>query len=302
VRRERSSCGGFVRKKLFLFVLVALAVSPCLAQYNFKVVDFPGATQTNIFAIDDLGKYVGAWYDSNANGHAMYFDGKTLATLDPNGPIGTAPQSYAYSLNNVGQISGGFIGPDNNYHGFIYRNGKITQVDFPGGNNTQAYGVNDLGDVIGVYQDSNSQYHAFTLINGHYKNADLPGGLLTVPFSVSDRQIVVGQYANVAHTIGHGFFEIPGGKFTLYDAPGAQANSTYFISVNFWNQILGTYETPSNDFQNFLLVNGKLKLFNLPDSFQASFVSAQTINDWGVIVGYYNDANGLGHGFIAQPE
>lgn len=291
-----------MKKKLFLFLLVALSVSPCLAQYKFSVVDFPGAAQTNIFAVDDLGKYVGAWYDSDVAGHAMYFDGKNLASLDPNGPIGTAPQSYAYSLNNLGQIAGGFIGPDNNYHGFIFRNGKITQIDFPGGNNTQAYGVNDLGQVIGVYQDSNAAFHAFTLIGGQYKNADLPGGLLTVPFSISDRSVVVGQYRTVAHTIGHGYLELPGGKFATYDAPGAQANSTYFISVNFWNQILGAYETPSGDFQNFLLANGKLKLFNVPDSFQATFVSAQTINDFGVIVGYYNDANNLAHGFIARPE
>jgi probable HAF family extracellular repeat protein len=291
-----------VKKVQLLFLLTALAVSPCLAQYKFTVVDFPGATQTNIFAVDDLGKYVGAWYDANSNGHAMYFDGKTLASLDPNGPIGTAPQSFAFSLNNVGQIAGGFIGPDNNFHGFIFCSGKITQIDFPGGNNTQAFGVNDLGQVIGIYKDANSKTHAFTLIAGQYKNADLPGGLLTVPFSISDRGIIVGQFSNVAHTIGHGYFEIPGGKFTLYDAPGAAPNSTFFISVNVLNQILGAYETPSSDFQNFLLTNGKLKLFNVPDSFQATSVSAQTINDFGVIVGFYNDANNLAHGFIARPQ
>jgi hypothetical protein len=43
-------------------------------------------------------------------------------------------------------------------------------------------------------------------------------------------------------------------------------------------------------------------LFELPARFGAIFVSAQTVNDKDEIVGYYQDATGAFHGFLAVPE
>ena len=40
--------------------------------------------------------------------------------------------------------------------------------------------------------------------------------------------------------------------------------------------------------------------FDLPASFGAVYVSAQTINDLEDIVGYYFDANFVAHGFVAK--
>jgi hypothetical protein len=39
--------------------------------------------------------------------------------------------------------------------------------------------------------------------------------------------------------------------------------------------------------------------FDLPARFGASFVSAQTVNDLDEIVGYYQDASSVPHGFVA---
>jgi len=289
-------------KKLLLSVAaLTLLVAPCLAQYTFTAVNYPGASNTQIFAVNNAGRYVGAFYDAQVNGHAMYFDGKTLSALDPNGVIGTAPQSFAFSLNNRGDIAGSYTDASGASHGYLYNHGRITDIEFPGGFNTQAYGVNDLRQVIGVFTDSAKAPHAFLLRKGVYKQIDLPNGLQTVPFSINDSTKIVGQFVNVAQTTGHGFLRLKDGESTLYDAPHAAPNSTYLISINNLNQIVGFYNDNAGKYHNFLLDHKKLTQLKIPGSFQASFASFQTINDSDEIVGYYNDAKNVAHGFVATP-
>jgi probable HAF family extracellular repeat protein len=288
-------------KRLLLSITVlTLVVAPCLAQYTFKAVNYPGASNTQIFAVNNASHYVGAFYDAQVNGHAMYFDGKTLAALDPSGVIGTAPNSFAFSLNNRGDIAGSYTDASGSYHGYLYNHGKITDIEFPGGFNTQAFGVNDLRQVIGVFTDSAKAPHAFLLRRGVYKQIDLPNGIQTVPFSINDSTEIVGQFVNVAKTTGHGYLQIKSGKFTLYDAPHAAPNSTYLISINNRNQIVGFYFDKAGMYHNILLHGKNLTQLKVPNSFQASFASFQTINDSGEIVGYYNDAQQVAHGFVAK--
>jgi probable HAF family extracellular repeat protein len=289
-----------MKKLLLSITAITLLVAPCLAQYKFTAVNYPGASNTQIFAVNNAGQYVGAFYDAQVNGHAMYFDEKTLSALDPNGVIGTAPNSFAFSLNNRGDIAGSYTDPSGASHGYLYNHGKITDIEFPGGFNTQAFGVNDLRQVIGVFTDSAKAPHAFFLRDGVYKQIDLPDGLQTVPFSINNSTMIVGQFVNVAKTTGHGYLQLKNGKFTLYDAPHAAANSTYLISINNRNQIVGFYSDKVKNFHNFLLQDKKPTQLVVPKSFKASFASFQTINDSDEIVGYYNDAQQVAHGFVAK--
>jgi len=288
-------------KQLLLRILaLALLAGSCWAQYNFTTVNYPGASNTQVFAVNDLGQYAGAFYDAQVNGHAMYFDGETLAALDANGVVGTAPTSFAFSLNNRGDIAGSYTDSSGSFHGYLYNNGTITAIEFPGGFNSQAFGVNDLRQVIGVFTDASGNPHAFLLCNGAYKQIDLPGGVDTVPFSINDFTEIVGQFVNVSGTLGHGYLQIKNGKFTIYDAPGAAANSTYLISINNLTQIIGFYNDSAGNYHNFLLKGEKFIPLNVPSSFNVSFASFQTINDFDEIVGYYNDAQSVTHGFVAR--
>lgn len=289
-------------KKFGLMLLtICLMVVPSPAQYKFSTVDFPGAANTNLYAVNDLGQYVGASFDAAWNPQAIYFDGKTLSVLDPSGVVGTSP-SYAFSLNNLGDIAGGYYDAAGVAHGYIYKGGNVTTIDYPGATGTLAYGVNDRHEVIGVYADSDGSQHAFLLRKGVYKNIDLKGGVQTVPFSINDWTQIVGEYITVAGTVGQGYLQKKNDKFTTYDAPGAPANSTYFISINNPDQILGTWVDANNLNHNFLLTDGKYWAFNLPKSLHATQTSAQTINDYDEIVGWFADAQGVQHGFVALPK
>jgi probable HAF family extracellular repeat protein len=282
-------------------VLMSLLATPCLAQSfdNFQVVDFPKATNTYIFAVNDVGQYVGQFADAAHAGHAFLFDGRQLSVLDADGVIGTASRSSAFSINNFGQIAGSYTDAAGKKHGFVDSFGHVATLDYPGAVSTAAYGINDEGDVIGVYHDSAGAVHAFRLHGGVYRTDDLTAAGITVPLAINDLGEIVGELTPDADTTGQGFRQ-RGGGFTTFDAPGAPANSTYLISINNRDQMIGVWFDAAGDANNFVVSeSGKVTQFTLPASFAALAVSAQTINDLDVLVGWFTDAGG-DHGFIAR--
>jgi probable HAF family extracellular repeat protein len=280
-------------------LVITLFAVPAWARYEYQTVDYPGAQQTLILAINDLGHYVGLVIDTANTPHALYFDGHRLALLDANGLIGKSAKSRAYALNNLDEIAGSYVDAAGKLHGFLYCHGEVTTVDDPSGQPTEAYGINDLGQAIGVSYDAAGNPHGFTLRRGKYQPIDVPGSVSTNPLSINDREEIVGEVIDIAGTVGHGYLEKRDGSVTRYDAPGAPANSTYLVSTNNLDQTLGAYLDAAGSTNNFVLDHGTLTSFNVPASFGASGVTAQTINDFGTIVGYYTDAAGKNHGFIA---
>jgi probable HAF family extracellular repeat protein len=284
-----------------LCVTSALAAGEPATKYEFRQVDFPGSTGTFLFAVNNLGQFVGAELDAAGVAHAIFNNGTGLRLLDPAGVVGKSSTSQAFSINNRGEIAGEFHDAANAVHGFIsHPDGAITQIDFPGGFSTQAFGINDEGTVIGVYNDAANQAHAFVLRDGHYASADLPGGV-TTPFSINDREQIVGELVKTQNTNGFGYLQQPDGTFTLTTAPGSLPEGTFFISINNLGQILGAYQSATIPQQNFLETAGNFQLFDLPAQFGAIGLSAQTINDSGEIVGFYVDAGKVNHGFVAIP-
>jgi uncharacterized membrane protein len=273
------------------------------AAYDVRTVDFPGAADTNLIAVNNLGQFVGTEQDGSNAQHAIFFDGKRLKLLDPTGLIGSSPQSFALSINNRGAIAGTYEGTDGAFHGFVREpNGKVDSIDYPGAIDTEAFGVNDFGIVIGVFFDAAGNSHAFTLREGRFRLADLPGGLQTIPFSINDLGQIVGEFVTTPNTNGFGYLEQPNQHVAFTTAPNSQPQGTLFISINNRDQVLGAYADKSGAVQNFLKTGDHYALFDLPQRLGASGVSAQTINDLGDIVGFYSDGNGVQHGFFATPS
>jgi uncharacterized membrane protein len=258
-----------------------------------QTVDFPGATRTLLLGLDDFDRYVGLFV---LNGpHAMWFDGHQLAALDPGGVVGTAPRSRAYALNNLGTVVGSYSDAGGNLHGFALCGDHVTTIDHPSGAPTEIYGIDDFGTMIGVSYDDEGNGHGFTLRGGTFADLAIAGSVSTVPLSISDRGDIVGEVVAVPGTIGHGFRKTRDGNVTLYDAPGAPADSTYFASINNLGQILGAYFDDAFEQHNFVLSRGVVTPVEVPG---AAAVSAQTLNDRGHVVGYYVDAGGATHGFV----
>lgn len=286
---------------LAVVVLIGSSFTAAAADYHFRSVDFPGASNTFLFALNDDKQCVGAELDKIGLYHAIVFKHGVLSTLDPHGLVGTSHQSFAYSTNNRGEIAGGLIDAAGNAHGFVHHpDGFVEAIDFPNGFNTQAFGINDHGTVIGVYAETAGAHatHAFVRREGQFLNIDLPGGV-TTPFSINDREEIVGEYVTTPQTNGFGYVQKRDGRFTLFTAPASLPQQTLFISINNRNQILGAYASATVAQQNFLETDGNYVSFDLPPRFAATFVSAQTVNDEDDIVGYFTDAANVNHAFLA---
>jgi hypothetical protein len=285
----------------------ALLIALCpLAQanndYQVRAVDFPGATNTYVFALNNAGHFVGAEVDSAGVNHAIFDDGRQLQTLKLSGPARENLGSFAFSINNRDDIAGAFTDMGGVTHGYVHHaDGTLTQINFPGASGTQAYGVNDWEMVIGVYTDAQNNGHAFVLRDGRYLNADLPGkpSATTTPLSINDLGEIVGEYITTPSTNGYGYLQQFDGHFSLTTAPGSVPEGTFFISINNWQQVLGAFADTAGVQHNFLKTGSVYRPFNLPARFGASFVSAQTVNDRDIIVGYYVDASSVAHGFVA---
>jgi hypothetical protein len=286
----------------------ALLIALCSAaqadnDYQVRAVDFPGATNTFIFALNDAGHFVGAEIDSTGANHAIFDDGRQLQLLELSGAASANLGSLAFSINNLGDIAGAFTDTGGVQHGYLrHANGTLTQIDFPGASGTQAFGVNDRETVIGIYTDAQNNAHAFLLRAGQYRNVDLPGGssTTTTPLSINDLGEIVGEYVTTPLTNGFGYLQQPDGSFALTTAPGSVPEGTFFISINNRQQILGAFADSGGVQHNFLKTGSVYRPFDLPARLGASFVSAQTVNDRDGIVGYYLDASNLAHGFVAS--
>ncbi|MBS0446439.1 MAG: hypothetical protein JSR59_10880 [Proteobacteria bacterium] len=279
-----------------------LSVSAAAADYLVTTIDYPGAANTAIYALNDLGHYVGAEKSQDGTHHAIFNTTGQLMLLDPTGPIGTATESWAYSTNNRGDIAGALVDAGGTSHGYVHHaDGAVEMIDYPGGFDTQAYGINDHGTVIGMYNDAAGNGHAFVRRNGVYAPADLPGAYITWPLSIDDREQIAGQYQDSADTVGYGYVQQEGGRFRLASAPEAPAKSTWFISIDNRHDVLGSYLDADLVQHNFIARGKTYTPFELPPTIDAADgVSAQTINDRGDIVGLYFDSNAVAHGYYAK--
>src|SRR5215475_11107403 len=101
--------------------------------YQFRAIDFPGAANTAVYAVNDRGQFVGAEKDIDGAHHAIVDDGTHLRLLDPNGLIGSSPESWAYSINNREDIACAYTDTSGAHHGYVHHaDGTITHIEFPG--------------------------------------------------------------------------------------------------------------------------------------------------------------------------
>ncbi len=144
--------------------------------------DYPGASDTVYYGINDAGKIVGDTNTVTGNGPTEAF------TLD-NGVftpfvIPGAAVTIAEGINNADQILGRYGDANGSFHGFILDNGTVTTLDFP-----------DLDSIFGL---------TFTDSNGKLFNRQRP---FTIPLGFNDREDFVGIIgASYEGADGNGFF------------------------------------------------------------------------------------------------
>jgi hypothetical protein len=299
---------------LALFCGLGLAaVQPASADtvYQFTSVDGPGdhAGGTTINGIDNLGDVVG--FSANADASVL-----TNFIRDPGGnftvlDLGGAPTAMANGINYARAVVSG-----SGSNALLLVNGTLTTlppVD-PGKTTSEvALGINDQGSIVGQYEDSAS---------GKTPGFLEVGGLFTIINPVADAMVTnVQGLNNQGQAIGfystdgmhqHGFlYQLTTGQTTVLPDPSTPRTAngglmlTQFLGINDENKAVGYYETDNGSQYGFLF-DLKSQSYTYLDAPQAAPVNdvqitqITGINDANQLSGFYIDAGGVQHGFVAS--
>jgi uncharacterized membrane protein len=254
----------------------------------FTTFDVPdGSLITIPVALNVEGSIVGSVLDKNSvwrafvrspEGSFATFAGPGACHTSPgNGCTGTGAQS----INASGKIAGGFSDSDAVLHGLVRGpEGKVTAFDAPG-----------AGAVPGSYQGTSC---------------------LDCSAPVNQSGTVAGYYIDSSNVV-HGFLRSAEGKITTFDAP-AEAGSQGFgcfvdcaLGFSDWGWVTGTYLDANSVNHGFIRSpDGEITSFDAPGADKTSGSYHGTfpvsINDEGLIAGYYVDVNSVNHAFVRLPQ
>jgi hypothetical protein len=262
--------------------------------YKWTAINFPGASATFAYAINDGGEIVGYYTGGGCSQSSCGFTlvKGTYTTVECALENGTD----LFDISNKGGVVGAY-----SYYGGV--NGFIWQgnsscfdlVDPDEYTLTEGWGVNDGGTVVGFYEDSSGNFQGFEYGNSGYTNIACSGWTNTRAYGINDAGLIVGDNANSPSGPFSGFLYKSGGCSAV-DFP--KATSTSAKGINKSGQISGWY-TNAKGTRGFVKTGSSFTTLNYPKS---AGTLAFHMNDSGQVAGWYKDASGAYHGFVATPK
>lgn len=219
---------------------------------------------------------------------------RTYTTIDFPGAI----ESGAASINNLGQIVGGYVLADGSRHAFLYSGGTFTTIDDPNDpTSSEALGINNSGQIVGAYLLDSPEgghtfegAHSFLYRGGVFTTLDYPlaGVDHTTATRINNSGNIVGVYRIASPGIG---FLYSGGTFATVNVPAALGCCTHNNGINDAGDIVGQYKSPDDNapHQGFVDLAGVYSALDVPS---ASDTIAEDINNSREIVGFYKSLAG----------
>jgi uncharacterized membrane protein len=287
--------------------------------FNFANFDLPGGGTgggqgTNANGIANSGTPVG--FSISATGSFNNFIANPLRTkaaklLNING----STTAMAFGVNSAGTV----VGTDGNGNAFFFSRGKVNTFIPTGGTSATAFGINDRGEIVGQYVTATAT-PGFVRINGKSLiTINVPSGPNTVNAQgINNKGLVVGFYVGMDGQ-DHGFMantkNLKGGTLTgtaLADPvipsvpgePGATFVFSQILAVNDKGIAVGYYGDSTTS-QHGFIYNTRTGQYTFLDDPSEAFnngvevTQITGITNSGEITGFYSDANGVFHGFVA---
>ena len=215
---------------------------------------------------------------------------------------GIGNSTFTYGINKRGDIAGYYVDPSAITRGYI----RLANGTFVGpivdpndtGAFTRALAINSARVVGGDYlTSSDNALHGFFLTGSTYTPYDFPGTSSSEIFALNDAGNFGGFGVDIASGTDLAYVSI-GGVVSMFTLPGATLASTH--GMNNINQAVGFYTTDGSvTFHGFLRdANGTI---TSPIDFPGAIsTTLQGINTAGIMVGRYNNADGVIHAFVAK--
>jgi probable HAF family extracellular repeat protein len=124
---------------------------------SYLAVRRPGFSETDLVGINGLGQALGDDQVGATGTGFLYVGGKFQTIRVP------AKLYTAFGLNDLRAIVGQYRPSGQNAsQGFVYQNGNLQEIAFPGSVSGLAFGINNSGMVSGGFADSAGNSHGFT--------------------------------------------------------------------------------------------------------------------------------------------
>ena len=305
---------------------------------KFTTFDSPGADTTpgdfnGTFAngINDAGAITGFYSDASGGTHGFLRSPEgAFTTFDV---TGSAPgATIANALNLEGAIVGFFADQNGVFRPYLrHPNGTFVTWSVPGECDASpatgcfgsaAFSINLFGEAASGFEDNSGNFVDHGLLRsadgglttyavpgagtGPYQGTGCPGcSRLLNLFGAN-----AGLYIDESNVV-HGYLRSPAGKITTFDPPGEGPQglgcfADCSMGLNDLGAITGSYLDANNVTHGYVRgPDGKFVTFDAPgadltaNDFNGTF--PVSINDWGVVTGYYIDKNNVVHGFLLIP-
>jgi hypothetical protein len=290
--------------------------------YQFVNLDGPNAgtnagAGTNLNGISNVGTAVGFTIDNNgnfANFTTNPMKSRMAGVLNVNGSM----KAMAFGINSTGTV----VGTDGNGNAFsLGRHGGL-KIFIPGGGmSATAFGINDQGVIVGQYVTSTAS-PGFIMNGKSFVTINAPSGPNTVNAQgINNKGLVVGFYVGTDGQ-DHGFMAntrgVKSGSITgtaiadptipnVPGEPGATFVFSQILAINDQGIAVGYYGDSTTSQHGFLYNThtGTYTFFDDPsEEFNNGVEVTQItgITNSGEITGFYSDANGVFHGFVATTQ
>ena len=180
--------------------------------------------------------------------------------------------------------------------GYTFTNFNGPNAGTNTGAGTNQNGISNLGFSVGFSIDNNGGFHNFDV--NPYKNkfvraVNINGSTTAMAFGINTRGTVVGTDGN-----GNAFALSFKGVLSTFIPPGGSAATAFGVSDR--GAIVGQ-DTVGDTMPGFIRVNPNTYItINAPSG--PNVVNAQSINNNGLVVGFYVGTDGQDHGFMANEK
>ena len=250
-------------------LFVALAVVFCevqnvSAQAHYVLLDLGGLGESGVYpyAINGTGEIAGWCYTlPNDYPHAFSYSDGTMRDLGTLGGNPQAQDSFAFGINDGGQIVGASWDSGGNTRAFLDSNGTMQDLATLGGTTAGATAVNGGGDVVGsstTTDGSNEPSHAFLYSGGTMQDLGTLGGPYSAANAINNSGQVVGWASYGNYYGGHAFL-YSGGTMHDIGTLGSGAYSSAY-GINDSGQVVGTSYINSGNIEHaFLYGSGTMQ-------------------------------------------
>ena len=208
-----------------------------------------------------------------------------------------------FGINDRGDVTGLFFDASGKGRGFLKTHGSFISIDIPNAQFVEAQRSNDRGDVLGDYLGADGLgrpwvRHADGALD---LKAGFPGATFTGAIFITDTGRIMGYATHdPAQAAGYFGYFLDGATYSApFSYPGTNVVSTYPVSMNHRGEMVGSvqFDTIQNEHGFYRSPSGAYRVIDFPGARQSEVFD---ITDDGLMLGRYQDASGINHGFFLR--